>query len=85
MTKYIVKNCPALIDDGGCYRKSLGDDDFYCKDRTDCIVKQTIGFLRNSFCNGGALDCFVCRVPNCNHKLNDFVHETLEKWEIEEC
>lgn len=57
MTKYIVKCCPALINDdvveNGCYQRSCHHKDFFCKDRTDCKIKQIVELCKSAvdICN----------------------------------
>ena len=71
MTKYIVKCCPALINDdvveNGCYQRSCHHKDFFCKDRTDCKIKQIVGLCKSAvdICNckdaDKDIDCHWCK------------------------
>lgn len=43
--KYVVKNCPAIygIDDGFlCSHREDDEDEKYCYDCTDCVLKQIV-------------------------------------------
>lgn len=46
MTKYIVKNCPGLMNDGifnsVCYKKILDAPNSYCENHTGCPIKQIV-------------------------------------------
>lgn len=54
--KYIIKNCPAFLDDvqllefseGTC--NSLQNHRTYCQDCTDCVMKQIVDILRKNTC-----------------------------------
>ena len=41
MSKYIVKNCPAIIN-GLIFKNSCSNADGNCQDCTDCLIKQVI-------------------------------------------
>lgn len=42
--KYIIKNCPAMTDQGNCFQGSLFLGTAYrdCEERTDCLLKQIV-------------------------------------------
>ena len=46
---YIVKNCPAIygIDDGFLCSYREDEDEKYCYDCTDCVIKQVIENCKN--------------------------------------
>lgn len=41
MNKYIVKNCPAITGDE-CNSFRVDENEIYCQDCTDCLIKQVI-------------------------------------------
>lgn len=47
MSKYIIKNCPACYL---CSNKYICDEnnDKYCKDITDCVLKQIVELCKGS-------------------------------------
>ena len=60
MSKYIIKNCPAIygIDDGFlCSYREDEEDEKYCYDCTDCKLKQIVELCKNK-------DYFVKRFLN---------------------
>ena len=42
--KYIIKNCPALTDQGKCYQGSvfMGTAFSECQERTGCVMKRIV-------------------------------------------
>lgn len=50
MTKYIIKNCPALRG-WVCNEQFIKQDKMIdCQDCTDCVLKQIVGILRENTC-----------------------------------
>lgn len=41
MSKYIIKNCPCIVM-GEC--NSFRDDEIFCQDCTDCVMKQIVDY-----------------------------------------
>lgn len=84
MSKYIIRNCPALFDNF-CHSVSRGGT---CKDCTDCLLKQVVEMCKNEvICD----DCELQGTNKCdarmctNFYLNDFAEQILQLFEIEEC
>lgn len=46
MSKYIIKNCPAISFAGGCKNKEVKVWD--CQDCTDCVMKQIVERCKES-------------------------------------
>ena len=42
MSKYIIKNCPAIYSDEYCKENTYEDGSIHCQDCTDCIMKQIV-------------------------------------------
>lgn len=52
--KYIIKNCPAIygIDDGFlCSDRNEDEDEKYCYDCTDCILKRIVELCKEDYTN----------------------------------
>ena len=47
MSKYIIKNCPALYQINGMTNECLGTD-YQCQDCTDCVLKQIVESFRKT-------------------------------------
>ena len=81
MKKYIIKNCPALTDQGECYQGSvfMGTAFKECQERSDCLLKQILKFVKwrdeESVCNSCGLG-----IP---HRKEEF-QRILNMLEIEE-
>lgn len=83
MSKYIVKNCPAIMN---CmmFKNSCSNADGYCQDYTDCLIKQVIEKCRkkkewfSKLSDGVAFDLKTFTGGN----LQD---EILQLFKIEEC
>lgn len=54
MSKYIIKNCPALYGDEGCKEFTYEDGSVNCKNRTDCLLKQIVEKCKKVDC-----DCLI--------------------------
>lgn len=79
--KYIVKNCPAILDVSRLCNQE--DSIEFCKDITDCIIKQTIEKLikyREFEFEFGVKDLFNCSVKSAFKPID----EAIKKFEIEE-
>lgn len=81
--KYIIKNCPALTDQGECYQGSvfMGTAFKECQKRTDCTLKKIVELCSEQACLG--IDCLWCS-DNCNLRLIEFAKKILGTLEIEE-
>ena len=84
MNKYIVKNCPALTDQGECYQGSvfMGTAFKECQERTDCVLKRIV-----ELCDSNASKVLY---EGETSKLkfvegNPLAKKILELLEIEEC
>ena len=81
MSKYTVKNCPAISFAGGCKNGEVKAWD--CQDCTDCVMKQIV-----DLCNGikcpceykGA-DCWEC-TENGARRLADKILKLLDIQEV---
>lgn len=69
MKKYIIRNCPAMygIDDGFlCSYREDDEDEKYCYDCTDCVMKQIVKLCKKAIkdcdkCKGDPeIDCYDC-------------------------
>ena len=49
MSKYIIKNCPAIygVSLDGCKKDHYEDGTVHCQDCTDCVMKQIVESLKN--------------------------------------
>lgn len=48
MSKYIIKNCPAIYSDEYCKENTYEDGSIHCQDCTDCILKQIVEKCKNT-------------------------------------
>lgn len=85
--KYIVRNCPALTDQGECYQGSvfMGTAFKECQERSDCLLKQIVNELKNDNCdilNNG--NCFMYKndAECCNLFLSKKILGLLEIEEV---
>lgn len=82
MSKYIIKNCPALLLTGVCAEKQLT----YCEERTDCVLKQIVELCREENVEGEKV-ASIMRLSNKDTKefLSRFAsNKILELLDIEE-
>lgn len=47
MSKYIIKNCPAIYGDEYCKENAYEDGSIYCQDCTDCVLKQIVNHCKD--------------------------------------
>ena len=89
MSKYIIKNCPAFLDDvqllefseGTC--NSLQNHRKHCQDCTDCVMKQIV-----ELCKNVCIDCSnIKRVTytQCKDLNNCKTAKILQLLDIQEC
>lgn len=80
MTKYIVKNCPGLINDNvvenGCHQRQCHNKDFFCQDSTDCPIKQVVEIIKRY---NEAYETIQRPIPT----LNKQILQTLQVEEVE--
>ena len=79
LNKYIIKNCPALygIDDGFLCSDNNDEDEKYCIDCTDCVIKQVIKkckYYQNK----------IGRTPQHRAGFVDATSDILQLFDIEE-
>ena len=48
MSKYVIKNCPAIYSDEYCKENTYEDGSIHCQDRTDCLLKKIVEKCRDS-------------------------------------
>lgn len=77
---YIVKNCPAIISLYERPQCALPSN-YYCKDCTDCVIKQVI-----EVCKAKKLDIFNPSIGNEHYAMANSVLSTqiLQLFDIEE-
>lgn len=77
MTKYIIKNCPALLISGIC--NGINVKGLACKNNTDCLLKRIVELCKEP--NEPYYN------PECEFGIGrtDLAEEILELLEIEEC
>ena len=95
MSKYIIKNCPAFLDDvqllefseGTC--NSLQNHRTYCQDCTDCVLKQIVELCKDYYKNceieGNCIDdrtCTSCFFGGGNELAQDIL-SNLDIQEVE--
>ena len=93
MSKYIIKNCPAFLDDvqllefseGTC--NSLQNHRTYCQDCTDCVLKQIVELCKDYYKNceieGNCIDDRTC--TSCFFGGgNELAQDILSNLDIEE-
>ena len=85
MSKYIVKNCPAIIN---CMmlKNSCSNADGYCKDYTNCLIKQVIEKCKKPEQVYRNYDNPLTQVQ-CNTLFGRITlgNEILQLFDIEEC
>ena len=47
MSKYIIKNCPAIYSDEYCKENTYEDGSIHCQDCANCVLKQIVSRLNN--------------------------------------
>ena len=96
MTKYIVKNCPALLKMVTINSKKGHETLFdscsegkhcLCKDRTDCPIKQVVEMCKHNLCDSSA--CILAGTERCNSECcffhtTDLAAEILQSLQVEE-
>lgn len=82
-TNFIIKNCPALDDQGRCFQGSvlLGTAFKECEEK-DCLIKQAIEKCRKIECPCPDVGCCCYDCPTGHQR--DFASEILQLFEIEE-
>lgn len=88
MSKYIIKNCPALYQIKGMTNECL-DGNYQCQDCTDCLLKQIVEKCKNykEDCKikGNCLDerlCSTCFLGGAN-ELGEWILDDLDIQEVE--
>jgi hypothetical protein len=87
--KYIIKNCPALDDQGNCFQGSivLGTAYQECEQRNDCLLKQIAERCKSLInlcdkCEGDEnFDCIDC-TQGGKAIMGNYILDLLE---IQEC
>ena len=92
MSKYIIKNCPAIygIDDGFlCSYREDDESEKYCYDCTDCVLKQIVELCKDYYKNceieGNCIDdrtCTSCFFGGGNELAQDIL-SNLDIQEVE--
>ena len=79
---YIVKNCPCIAR-GEC--NSYRDDEIFCQDCTDCVIKQVIEKCKDALFNYSNLEILrtACETSEAYGNAN-IAEQILQLFDIEE-
>ena len=83
MSKYKIKNCPAISFAGGCQNGKVKVWD--CQDCTDCVLKQIVKITKN-YSKGCGKHCDINRKENnCGKTCNAYkIRQILELLNVQE-
>ena len=81
MNKYIVENCECLYELNDGFICTITDNEDFCKDCTDCLIKQVIERCRLVQDKEYRKGSWKFRSPS----KASFGREILQLFEIEEC
>ena len=92
MSKYVIKNCPAIYSDEYCKENTYEDGSIHCQDRTDCVMKKivekcreadgkVVGYTKGKVYDGKNL--IDANLPLTT--INPLAKEILDLLDIEEC